>query len=203
MNFGKICNRICKTLLLKKEGAMFLNENKHLSKYEIGDWTHGHLDVRTWPKCGNLKVGRFCSFAPGVTILLGGEHRTDWVSSYAFPTIFPEAKDYPGWPRLKGDVIIGNDVWIGQGAIILSGLTIGDGAVVGARSVVRRDVPAYGVVAGNPAIFTGYRFDKSLIDDLLEIAWWNWPIEKIEEAWNFMLTGDIKKFVEHYKKTTI
>ena len=116
--------------------------------------------------------------------MLGREHRKDWVTTYpfpAFPDVWPEAKDIPGVEISKGDVIIGNDVWICYGATILSGVKIGHGAVIGARAVVTKDVEPYAVVAGNPAREIKKRFTPKQIQKLLDIAWWDWPEEKIRE----------------------
>src|SRR5208283_2957437 len=103
----------------------------------------------------------FCSIAPNrVTIVLGGQHRPDWVSSYPFNDLFIEFKRFKGSPVSKGDVIIGNDVWIGLDAVILSGIKIGDGAVIGSNALVTKDVPPYAIVGGNPAKLIRYRFDE-------------------------------------------
>jgi acetyltransferase-like isoleucine patch superfamily enzyme len=172
-----------------------------LSEYDIGEWTHGHLTVKhRFQRQLTLKIGRFCSLAPGTTVVLGGEHRTDWVTSYSFTLLFAEAADIPCGLKLKGDVVIGNDVWIGQDAMIMSGVRIGDGAVIGARSVVRTDVPPYAVAAGNPARVTGFRFDKETIRQLIDIAWWDWPIEKIKEAFPLLLSDNVAAFIERYGK---
>lgn len=183
-------------------GAVYLNTRKDLSAYEIGDWSFGHLNVRSWKRGGSLKIGRYCALAKGVTVYLGGEHRIDWVTTYPFATLFGVSEGYPEYARLKGDVVIGNDVWIGEDAVIMSGVTIGDGAVIGARSVVRRNVAAYAIVAGNPATMCGFRFEKELIRALEEIAWWNWDIEKAKEAWPYLLSGDVAAFVAKYGKKT-
>jgi acetyltransferase-like isoleucine patch superfamily enzyme len=105
----------------------------------------------------------------------------------------------PGLPHTKGDVVIGNDVWIGQDALILSGVQIGNGAAIAARSVVKEDVLPYSIVAGNPAQHIKFRFSKSVIRDLQSIAWWNWPLPKIEEAWPLLLSSDIETFIATYK----
>lgn len=144
--------------------------------WEVGDFSYGRLRVRNWGEKAHLKIGRYCSFADGVEILLGGHHRTDFVTTYpffAFPDLWPGAPRPDNYPFARGDVVIGSDVWIGAGATILSGVTIGHGAVVAARSVVVRDVPAYGIVGGNPARDIGSRFEPETVAGLLETAWWD------------------------------
>ena len=130
--------------------------------------------------------------------MLGGEHRTDWVTTYAFTHLFPEATGFKGHPRTKGDVVIGNDVWIGYEALILSGVRVGNGAVIAARSIVTRDVEPYSIVAGNPARHIRFRFDEAAVKALEEIAWWDWPMDKIKEAWPLLLADDVKAFIAAY-----
>ena len=177
----------------------FMNTNKRYLKYQIGDWTYGTPEVFSWREGTTLKIGRFCAIADGVKILLGGEHRIDWVTTYPFSRLFSKAKRFTGHPRSRGDVIIGNDVWIGTDALILSGVEIGNGAVVAARSVVKENVLPYSIVAGNPAKRIKFRFSESLIEGLQKIAWWDWPLSKIEEAWPLLLSSDIEAFVAKYK----
>lgn len=121
------------------------------SRYEVGRGTYGNPTVLHWGEPTTLKVGCFCSIAADVKIFLGGNHRTDWITTYPFPAFWKSAAHIKGHPSSRGDVIIGHDVWIGEGAVILSGVRIGNGAVVAASAVVTRDVPPYGIVAGNPA----------------------------------------------------
>ena len=137
-----------------------------------------------------LEVGAFCSIAGGVQIFLGGEHRLDWVTTYPFNVLWPAGRQFRGHPRSKGDVTIGNDVWIGAEAVILSGVTIADGAVVGARSVVTRDVPAYTLVAGNPARTVRKRFDDETIEALRALRWWQWDDTRIAEMMPYLLNDD-------------
>lgn len=164
------------------------------SNYQIGEFTYGKPQVYDWNEGTKLIIGKYTSIADEVTILLGGNHRMDWVSTYPFPTFpekWPKAKDIKGHPWSKGDVVIGNDVWIGNGATILSGVTISDGAVIAARALVVKDVPAYAVVGGNPAKVIKYRFSRRTIKKLLRVAWWNWPKEKIERNIEFICTHDV------------
>jgi acetyltransferase-like isoleucine patch superfamily enzyme len=194
MNVKKAIRR-----LFSPPEPFFMNKNKRYAKYQIGAWTYGNPSIRSWREGTTLQIGKFCAIADGVVILLGGEHRIDWVTTYPFSKIFSKAKRFTGHPRSKGDVIIGNDVWIGREALILSGVTIGNGAVVAARSVVAEDVAPYSIIAGNPAQFIRFRFNKSIIEELQKIAWWNWPLSKIEEAWPLLLSSDIAAFIANCK----
>jgi acetyltransferase-like isoleucine patch superfamily enzyme len=179
-----------------------LRDCETLKRFEIGEWTHGHFGLTVLsPEGGTLRIGRFCSIARGVKISLGGEHRSNWISTYAFPALLPGAEKFRStdFSRSKGDVTIGNDVWVGIDSIIMSGVTLADGMIVGAGSVVRRSFPPYSIVAGNPASLAGYRFPKEIIDELVKIRWWDWPLEKIREALPLMLTENVEQFVNKYR----
>jgi acetyltransferase-like isoleucine patch superfamily enzyme len=104
-----------------------------------------------------------------------------------------------GHPACKGDIIIGNDVWIGAKSTIMSGVKIGDGAIVAAGALVTKDVEPYSVVGGNPAKLLKYRFDKQQIADLLEIAWWNWGEDKIREEAMLLWSSDLNEFIKKHK----
>jgi virginiamycin A acetyltransferase len=176
----------------------FMAENPMYTAYHIGEWSYGKPRVLSWGEGTKLCVGRFCSMAENVVILLGGEHHVDWVSTYPFNILFTDATVFSGHPHTKGDVVIGNDVWIGRDALILSGVTVGDGSVIGARSVVTHDVPPYAIVAGNPARLVRFRFSEHTCEALQQIAWWNWPLSKIKEAWPLLLSQDIEEFIARY-----
>ncbi len=178
--------------------SFFMNQNPQYRQYDIGDWTYGAPEILSWGEGATLKIGRFCSIANGVEIMLGGEHRADWLTTYPFNVLCEQARSFSGHPKTKGDVVIGNDVWIGSKALLLSGVKIGDGAVVGARSVIAKDVAPYAVVAGNPARLYKFRFDEQAIQALLRIAWWEWPYEKIREAWPLLLSNRIADFIRLY-----
>lgn len=105
----------------------------------------------------------------------------------------------PGHPTTRGDVVIGNDVWLGYKFTVMSGVTIGHGAIVAAGAIVTKDVPPYAIVGGIPAQVIRYRFDKKQIDDLLSIAWWDWDEEKIHNAMPLLLSRDIEEFIDRYK----
>lgn len=166
--------------------------------FEIGDYTYGTPIVLGWGEGRRLKIGKFCSIAGGVIIFLGGNHRVDWVTTYPFvefPEEWPKAKGITGHPVSKGDVVIGNDVWIGYGATILSGVRVGDGAVIGAMAVVAGDVEPYSIVAGNSARLVRKRFDEETIDRLLQIRWWDWPLERIRDNVGILMSGDVSALV--------
>lgn len=164
------------------------------TNYVIGNHTYGEPTIRQFDQTTRLVIGSFCSISDQVTIILGGNHRSDWVTTYPFPAFtetWPEAATIKGHPASKGDIIIGHDVWIGNGATILSGVTIGSGAVIGARAVISRDVAPYAVMTGNPAQEIKKRFDDATIARLLQLAWWNWPEGKIHDNMHLLCSSDI------------
>lgn len=126
-----------------------------------------------------VEIGSFCSLAANVTILAGGGHDPNWVSTWPIREVFGLPEQYEHHPVYKGPVVIGNDVWLGRDSLIMDGVTIGDGAVIAARAVVTKDVRPYAVVGGIPAKEIRRRFTDEQVDALLEIAWWDWPEEKI------------------------
>ncbi len=128
-----------------------------------------------------LKIGKFCAIAAETKFIMTGDHKLDAISTYPFP-IFGQ-----GWEEafnvfdlpVKGDIIVGNDVWFGYDSLVKNGVTIGNGAIIAAKAVVVKDVPPYAIVAGNPAKVVKMRFDPETIDRLQNIAWWDWDVEKI------------------------
>jgi len=176
--------------------ALQMSLQRAYRNHIIGRFSYGSPKIHFANSGSKLQVGQFCSIADNVKIFLGGEHRTDWVTTYPFPQMLPAASHISGHPATKGDVIIGNDVWIGHGAIILSGVRIGDGAVIGAQAVLSRDVPAYAIIGGNPARVLRPRFEPMQINALLAIAWWDWSMDRIEAELPYLLSGDIDAFIK-------
>lgn len=140
-----------------------------------------------------LTIGKFCSIAHGASFVLnGGNHFADRLSTFPFP-IFGEAFGAPDpgpWPN-KGGITIGHDVWIGWDATILPGVTVGDGAIIASKAVVASDVPPYAIVAGNPAKIVKYRLPEDSIVRMLDLSWWDWPVEQIAEASHALMQQDV------------
>ena len=176
---------------------------------EIGDYTIYNDFVRDprdfersnvlyhYPVNGDrLKIGKFCSIACGAKFLFtSGNHSLRSLSTYTFPIFFEEwgldAKDIcSAWDN-RGDIVIGSDVWVGYEALILSGVTVGDGAIIGSRAVVTKDVPPYTIVGGVPAKPIRRRFDGAVIERLEKLRWWDWDIETIRRSIPAIQSGDI------------
>lgn len=149
-----------------------------------------------------LVIGKFCAIARDVKFIMNGaNHSLGGFSTYPFyifgngwEKVTPQTGDLP----YKGDTVIGNDVWIGYEAVIMPGVSVGDGAIIAAKSVVVSDVPAYAVVGGNPAGKIRQRFDNEVIAALLDIAWWNWDAEKITRHLEKIVAADIEALTACY-----
>jgi acetyltransferase-like isoleucine patch superfamily enzyme len=177
---------------------LLLTSRKDLHEYRIGEWSYGPLRVVRGSVSASLSIGKFCSFAADTSVFLGGEHDTMHVTTYPL-SYFLGGKDRYAHSRSKGNVAIGNDVWVGRGATILSGVSIADGAVIGAESLVASDVPAYSIVAGNPARLVKKRFSEETISELLRIAWWDWPEAKIRAEMTRLQSRGIEEFVARHR----
>ncbi len=144
-----------------------------------------------------LIIGKFCAIAKGIEFVMNGaNHRMNSVTTYPFNILgngweisTPTLEELP----LKGDTVVGNDVWIGQNVTVLPGVRIGDGAIIAANAVVSRDVPAYHIAGGNPCRILRKRFDDDLIAYLLELKWWDWSPEKIFRHLDVLCSGDLTK----------
>lgn len=178
-------------------------KNPHI---EIGDYTYydDPEDAENFernvlyhfPFIGDkLIIGKFCALARGVKFIMNGaNHKMSGISTYPFQIfgngwekVTPKTGDLP----YKGDTVIGNDVWIGYDALIMPGVTIGNGAIVSSRSVVVSDVPPYTIVGGNPAQCIKQRFEPEIVELLQDIAWWNWDVQKITEHLDVIVSGDV------------
>ena len=193
--------RLLSRLRRKGGGARLLAER--YPQHRIGRGSYGDLDVVEFGEGTTLEIGSYCSFARGAQVMLGGNHRIDWVTTYPFSAIDRRFAHFPGHPQSKGNVVIGNDVWVAREAMILSGVTIGDGAVIGARAVVSRNVPPYTIVAGNPAVEIRPRFPAPLVERLLALRWWDWPDERIAAAMPHLLSDKVEAFLDAAEKGDI
>ena len=158
---------------------------------EVGEFTYGQPIVHRWDDKTKLKIGKFCSIGSNVQIFLGGEHHTEWLTTYPFDVLMGE-----GQTKSKGDVTIGNDVWIGNDVTILSGVTIGDGAVIGAGSVVTKNVPDFAIYGGAPAKFIRYRAEGHNLKWWHQLQWWDWPLEKIADAYELLISKDLHGLIK-------
>lgn len=142
-----------------------------------------------------LIIGKFCAIARGVRFIMNGaNHKMSGISTYPFQIFgngWERVMPAPGDLPYKGDTVIGNDVWIGYEALIMPGVRIGDGAIISSRSVVVSDVEPYTIVGGNPAKPIRRRFEPAQIATLLEVAWWDWPIETITANLELIVGGDV------------
>lgn len=140
-----------------------------------------------------LVIGRYCSIAAETRFIMnGGNHPTTWMTTYPFPVFGQgwEAAMPESWPN-KGDTTVGHDVWIGYGATIMPGVTIGNGAIIASLSVVTRDVPPYAIVGGNPGTVLRHRFDEATIARLQALAWWDWDVAKVTRNVRALCGGDL------------
>jgi chloramphenicol O-acetyltransferase type B len=172
-----------------------LTQNQlELKRFSIGDYTYGKPTV-LYPEAAKLTIGSYTSISDGVKIFLAdGHHSSRRVSTYPFSAIF---KGRGSNPTLgNGNVHVGSDVWLCSECTILPGVTVGDGAVVAACSVVSRDVASFSVVAGNPAAHRKWRFGKAEREALLRIQWWNWPHEKVMRYASLLQSEDVNRFIE-------
>jgi len=164
---------------------------------QTGAFTYGRPTIYSWGGF-EVSIGKFCSLSKGI-VIVGGEHNLHWVSTFPLRERFRlPGRGQDGHPTYKGPVTIGHDVWIGMGAFILSGVTIGDGSVVAARSVVTRDVPPYAIVAGNPAQVVRYRFEPDTIAALLRIKWWEWDLSRTVGNVNWLNGSGVEDFVKRF-----
>lgn len=164
----------------------------NVTQQEWQDGAYGEVD--------KLIIGKFCSIASGATFMMAGNqgHRVDWISTFPFsPEEFGE--DVQSGFERAGDTIVGNDVWIGSEAMIMPGVKIGDGAVIGARSVITKDVPPYSIVVGHNHIVR-QRFDDECVAMLSEIKWWDWPINHIKQAMKIMCSSDVRALGAYYQE---
>lgn len=199
-------NIVRKLFKKTKKARFFRQQDKFLSKYpnyKVGIGTYGIPIVRDWNEGSTLEIGAYCSISGNVKVYLGGHHRSDWVSQYPFPAYWPPAKHINDYGGSHGDVVIGSDVWICENVVILSGISIGHGAVIANSAVVTKNVEPYEIVGGNPAKHIRYRFSKEIRQQLLEFQWWDWPVEEVLKNCESLCSDNIALFISYAKKRNL
>lgn len=200
-----------KNKIYPREGdrqTVYLKEVVSDPNIEVGEWTI-YNDFEADPvgfernnvlyhypvNRDRLVIGKFCSLACGARFLFNSaNHTLESLSTYPFPIFWGEewgidkSEVASAWDN-RGDIVVGNDVWIGYEAVVMAGVRIGDGAIVASRAVVTRDVPPYAIVGGVPAKVIKYRFDLATVERLLAIRWWEWPAETIRRALSLIRGG--------------
>ncbi len=193
--------------LANSDRVVFLKPLIKGSMVEVGDYTY--YDDPAAPETfqednilyhfdfvgDRLVIGKFCALASGTTFIMNGaNHRMSGPSTFPFPIFggaWAEHMDLLADLPIKGDTIVGHDVWFGYQSTIMPGVNIGHGSIIASKSVVTKDVPPYAIVGGNPATIVGYRFDEDTIKRLLDIAWWDWSMEKITANIRAIMAGEI------------
>ena len=184
-----------------------MRENEHRIR-SVGKHTYGiqNIDIYYWCEDTWLDVGSFCSISGHILVYLGGNHRIDWATTFPFghleKNIFTKFNGI-GHPSTKGNVKIGNDVWIGTHATIMSGITIGDGACIACNSVVTKDVLPYSIVGGNPAKLIKMRFSDDIIKKLLKYEWWELSDNVINDISPLLCSNDFNKLFHKLENNKI
>ncbi|MGL5963171.1 MAG: CatB-related O-acetyltransferase [Fusobacteriaceae bacterium] len=187
--FYIIFNKIKNNIVFFKMKNQWKNQNKQnktspvnyfpIQLVKVGNYSYGPLNVRYWgTEKEGLEIGNFVSIAEGVKFILGGNHEVNTFTTYPF-RVMALGEKIEAWT--KGPIVVEDDVWIGTDALILSGVTIGQGAIVGAGSFVIKDVPPYSIVGGNPAKVIKYRYSKEIIDEMITLDWSKVDLNKIEK----------------------
>lgn len=172
-----------------------ISANKHFlekKNVHIGYRTYGIPKIIGQGQEDKLDIGKYCSIADEVALAFT-VHHAKWLVTYPLSRLFNQPKKEDAYS--KGALTIKNDVWIGYRAFIFSGITIENGAIIGAHSVVTKDIPPYAIVVGNPAQLIGYRFNKEQIDYFLKIKWWDWPEDKIKEFMDVLCSDNFDEFL--------
>jgi len=178
-------------------------ENLHLLHLDRGTYYDRTINIITWSDEYQINVGKYTSIGRDCDFFLHSNHRPDWIttSSQLWGPVTNEIAELHmkmGHPSCKGNIDIGNDVWIGAKSTIMSGVKIGDGAVIGARTMVTKDVPPYSIVVGNPGRIIKYRFNEGQVQKLLKIKWWDWTEDRIKTEATDMWSDKIDEFIERH-----
>jgi len=178
--------------------------SKDNPKFNVGKHTYGKIAINGIHLLDKINIGAFCSIGPGVeTIVEGWHHNTDWCTTFPFTSFKGKWKNHTKIkhvPKSKRIINIGNDVWIGRDVLIFSDVTIGDGAVIGSRCIVTKDVPPYSVAVGNSMRVVKQRFSDDDIARLLEMKWWNWSDDHINQVLHLINSSNINELYDFFKK---
>jgi len=180
-----------------------MGENLHLWRADRGTYYDRNVNIISWSDDYHIDLGKYNSIGRDCSFFLHANHRVDWLTTSS-QLLGPVNKDIEnmmfdmGHPSCKGNIIIENDVWIGAKSTIMSGVKIGNGAVIGATATVTKDVPPYAIVVGNPGKIVKYRFTEKQIELLLKISWWNWDEEKIKREFKTLWSSDINEFINKH-----
>ena len=181
---------------------------------KIGNYTYGVQNIEVMhfgnQQVGEIIIGKYCSISSNIKMFLNENHPYTWVSTFPFGVLntniftnFPHDMNFIYSRSIgNGNIIVGNDVWIGYNSHIMSGVTIGDGAVIAANSHVVKDVEPYSIVGGNPAKFIKYRFTKEQIEKLLELKWWDLDENLINEILPLITSDNIDEFISKLQEIT-
>ena len=180
-------------------------EKIHLWRPDRGTYFDRHVNIISWSDQYQINLGKYNSIGRDCNFFLHANHRADWIttSSQLLGLVTHEIAEMHmkmGHPTCKGDINVGNDVWIGAKSTIMSGITIHDGAIIAANSVITKDVPPYAIVAGNPGKVVKYRFTHDQIHNLQQIAWWDWDKEKIKHNAKLMWSSNMDEFIKKFQK---
>lgn len=178
-------------------------ENLHLWHADRGTYFDRNVNIISWSDDYHIQLGKYNSIGRDCNFFLHANHRVDWITttSQLLGPVTPEIANMHmnmGHPACKGNIIIENDVWVGAKSTIMSGVKIHNGAVVGANSVVTKDVPAFAIVVGNPAKIVKYRFTEGQIESLLNISWWDWEEDKIRAEAMTLWSNNINEFIARH-----
>jgi acetyltransferase-like isoleucine patch superfamily enzyme len=182
------------------QDAAVLRRLVRQGRVTYGAWSYGIPTIRTFDHDNTcLKVGHYSSI--GSTILLGGEHAADRVTTFPHRICMDmEGAGEDGFPVTTGDTVIGSDVWACYGSMLLSGVNVGDGAILAGGAMIVKDVPPFAIVGGNPAKVLKYRFSEPEIEAMLELRWWDWPDDEVRKAVPLLADKDASAFIEYARK---
>lgn len=167
-----------------------------MGSIHVGIGTYGASNIHRRGVMNDIVIGKYCSIAEGVVMDSGFSHNPNYITTYPFKNIWGVGNESN---VCKGDIFIGNDVWIGEGAMIMSGVKVGDGAIIAARAVVTKDVNPYEVVGGVPAKVIRKRFSDDQIKSLLKIRWWDWVEHAIRNNIDLLTSGNIQEFIDKHE----